>query len=113
MSLEVGGLCPLDGGGVRCARRPVRTIGGCRRVDMADWGSMISNATARLGVLSEESVEDIPFCPSSRTGWDHEPDDGSKSPPMDPAVEWMELAFEPRLGFGVWVWPCLLVIVSG
>ena len=40
------------------------------------------------------------------------PELGSISPPIDPAVEWMELAFDPLLGFGTITWPDLLAVVS-
>jgi hypothetical protein len=35
MSRAVGGLCALDAGAEVCGIKPVRTMGGCRRVDMA------------------------------------------------------------------------------
>lgn len=55
----------LEAGGAVWGRRPVRTIGGWRRVEMAFW-------------------------PDSNRLWDQFPDASS-----EPPTEWMELAVDP------------------
>jgi hypothetical protein len=37
MSRAVGGLCALEAGAEVWGSNPVRTMGGCRRVEMARW----------------------------------------------------------------------------
>jgi len=66
MSRVVGGRWALEAGGAACGRRPVRTMGGWRRVEMAFW-------------------------PDSTRPWDQFTETSS-----EPPTEWMELAVEPR-----------------
>ena len=41
MSRVVGALCRLEAGANVCGRSPVRTIGGCRRVEIAEVGGYV------------------------------------------------------------------------
>ena len=85
MSFAVGGLCALDAGAEVCGRSPVRTIGGCKRVDIA------AQTLELIHDLRKRWL--VPFCPDSSTELAQLPEAVSRDPP----TEWMELAVDPLL----------------
>lgn len=89
MSFEVGGLCALEAGAEVWGISPVRTIGGCNRVEIARlvsfWAKQIFYAYL------------VPFWPYSLTPCE------CKAVSNVPPIECIELAVESRRGW------CLLL----
>ena len=97
ISRAVGGLCALDAGAEVCGMRPVRTIGGWRRVEIATACQLMDGAVR---------LETLPFCPDSFNPCQCV--DVSNEPP----IECIELAVDPRLGWYLPLEPGLALSVS-
>ena len=78
----------LDAGAEVCGRSPVRTIGGCSRVEIA-----VEVQLANISSCTDH-LRGIPFWPDSPTDSDQLLDEISKAPP----TEEIDPVADPRLG---------------
>ena len=93
----MGALCTLEMGAAVNGCRPVRTMGGCSKVDIAAGTSVshISTVVMRWTMMARPSLNS-PLCPSSVSP---APPDVSRDPPTE-GNDSMELAVEPRRDCG-------------
>lgn len=81
MSRVEGGLCVAEAGAEVCAMSPVRTIGGCKSVEIA-----LRNQLAKPRIICLLKKDQLPFLPVSITVPSFDCDEISRDPPTELVV---------------------------